>query len=83
MKNVFLEKNFILIRYDIGKGVSKGTIRIHCNELNYTLFELFLSKPIAEHIDWHRQASLDFDKQRKWKYRLLSQGLKDGIRHKR
>lgn len=23
------------------KGVFKGTIRIHCNELNYTLFELF------------------------------------------
>ena len=66
------------------KGVFKGTIRIHCNELKlHPFFELFLSKPIAEHIDWHRQASLDFDKQRKWKYRLLSQGLKDGIRHKR
>lgn len=64
------------------KGVSKGTIRIHCNELNYTLFELFYLN-LLQSILITPTGQPDFDKQRKWKYRLLSQGLKDGIRHKR
>lgn len=63
------------------KGVFKDTIRIHCNELNYTLFELFYLNLLQSIlIGTDRPAWI---KQRKWKYRLLSQGLKDGIRHKR
>lgn len=49
----------------LAKGVFKGTIRIHCNRLNYTLFELFFLKPIAGHIDWRQQASPDSGKQLK------------------
>ena len=47
----------------LAKGVFKGTIRIHCNCLNHTPFELFYLKPIVGHIDWRQLAIPDSDKQ--------------------